>query len=100
MKKNGNAIIRKEEEKMSSELYYNGEIITMEKEGEQVEAVFVENGRIQKVGSLEEVKTFVKRDTKEIDLKGKTMLPAFIDAHSHISAFAQSLSYISLADCK
>ncbi len=99
-RKNGNAIIRKEEEKMSSELYYNGEIITMEKEGEQVEAVFVENGRIQKVGSLAEVKPFVKKDTKEIDLKGKTMLPAFIDAHSHISAFAQSLSYISLADCK
>ena len=85
---------------MPSELYYNGEIITMEKEGEQVEAVLVENGRIQKVGYLEEVKAFAKEDTKQIDLKGKTMLPAFIDAHSHISAFAQSLSYISLADCK
>ena len=85
---------------MASQLYYNGDIITMEKEKEQVEAVLVEEGIIQKVGKEEELRALKKQDTEEIDLKGKTMLPAFIDAHSHIMAFARTLAYISLANCK
>ncbi len=85
---------------MPSQIYYNGDIITMEREGEQVEAIFVEKGVIQKVGRWEEIKLYKKKDTQEIDLKGKTMLPAFIDAHSHITAFAKSLAYISLTECK
>ena len=34
------------------QFYYGGDILTMEKEGEILEAVLVENGRIKSAGDL------------------------------------------------
>ena len=39
-------------------------------------------------------------ETKIIDLEGKTMMPAFIDPHSHFFAVANSLLQVSLEKCK
>ena len=44
------------------QFYYGGDVLTMEKEGEILEAVLVENGRIKKAGDFEKVKAFVKED--------------------------------------
>ncbi len=65
-------------------LYYGGDIITMEgEEAEYAEAVVREKGEISFVGSLEEAeKQFPKAN--KIDLKGKTLLPGFIDGHGHL----------------
>ncbi len=43
--------------------------------------VLVEGGRISKVGRVEDVK--VPRDAEVLDLTGKTVLPGFIDSHTH-----------------
>ncbi|MFR0822355.1 MAG: amidohydrolase [Clostridia bacterium] len=85
---------------MSSQLYVHGDILTMEDENPYVEAVFVKNGCIQKIGKKKEVEAYLEEDTKIIDLEGKTMLPSFIDAHSHITAFAQTLAYVNLSSAK
>lgn len=82
---------------MSETIYYNGSIIPME-EGARPEAIAVENGTITKVGSREELFASKKADAVLFDLEGKTLLPAFIDPHSHITALANSLSLVSLAD--
>lgn len=37
-----------------------------------------------------------RRDTKEVDLEHGVLLPAFIDPHSHITAYAQTLSLVQL----
>lgn len=43
----------------------------MEKEGEILEAVLVENGRIKSAGDFEKVKLLVKEDAQWINLEGK-----------------------------
>lgn len=81
-------------------LYFNGTILTMQGETpNQVQAVLVENGRIQAVGTIEEMKERITDKTQKIDLLKKTMLPSFIDAHSHITALAQTLSVVDLSKC-
>ncbi len=69
--------------KQNQTLYFNGDIITMEgNQPEYVEAVVEENGKIVFVGAKEvALKKFDA--AKQIDLQGKTMLPAFIDGHGH-----------------
>jgi len=69
-------------------VYYNGDIITMEGENNYVEAILTSNKIIEKTGSLAEINKYLnenKYNCKKINLNGKTLLPAFIDAHSHIS---------------
>ena len=77
-------------------LYFNGTIITMEEEL-FAEAVLEENGKIVAVGKEKDVREMAS-GAKEVDLKGKTMLPAFIDAHSHFTAYANSMLQIPLEE--
>ncbi|MFR2534213.1 MAG: amidohydrolase [Clostridia bacterium] len=85
---------------MSSIIYYHGDILTMEEEKVYPEAVFVKEGVIEKVGTLEEIEALREENTQMFDLKGNTLLPGFIDAHSHITALAKTLAYVNLADCQ
>ena len=71
-------------------LYYGGAIRTMEADG-LAEALLTENGVIAAVGSLERLRGRAK-GAAEIDLDGRALLPAFIDAHSHFSGAAHALS--------
>lgn len=82
------------------QFYYGGDILSMEKEGEILEAVLVENGRIKMAGDFEKVKAFVKEDDQWINLEGKTLMPAFIDAHSHISTTIQMSQAADLSQCE
>jgi len=74
-------------ENAAIDVYYGGDIITMEGDSVQyAEAVVVKDGKILYVGSKEEaIKTAGEGHTL-IDLKGQTMLPGFIDAHGHVFA--------------
>ena len=77
-------------------LYYNGDIITMEQENGYAEGVLVSDGRIRKVGTLKELEPYVTPKTERIDLNGSTLMPAFIDSHSHITAFAGTMGAANL----
>lgn len=80
-------------------LYYGGDIITMVREHEEPEAVLVENTRIQFVGSFEEARALCTENTEYIDLQGKTLMPSFIDGHSHISLYAQFAAFPDVSEC-
>jgi predicted amidohydrolase YtcJ len=70
-------------------IYYNGDIVTMEGESATyVESIAVKDGLIQKLGTKAEVMRLHGNNTVLVDLKGKTMLPGFIDGHSHFANFA------------
>ena len=84
---------------MKELLFYNGDIITME-EGKEAEAVLVRDGVIVKAGKKEQVEQEASKETQRIDLDGKTLIPAFIDAHSHFSGYAVSLLEINLENAK
>lgn len=83
-----------------SELYFNGTILTMDDKAPRVEAILVRNGRILKRGTKEELMAFREGDTVCIDMQGKTMLPGFIDGHSHFSGVANSLLQCDLSQAE
>ena len=80
---------------MKGTLYTGGTIYTMEPGVSVAEAVLVENGRIQAVGKRTELE---KDAEKVVDLEGKTMLPAFIDSHSHLMGVANGMLQVDLAE--
>lgn len=79
-------------------IYFGGDIITMEgNEAQYAEAVAVKGGKILFVGSKSEADKFQGNSTEMKDLEGKTLLPGFIDPHSH---FMSSLAMGSQANCQ
>ncbi len=83
---------------MTKKLYFNGNVITVNNKEEVVQAVAIEDGKIIKVGTNEEILSLKDNDTEVIDLEGKTMLPGFIDPHGHIVPVAQTLMIVTLGD--
>ena len=63
-------------------LYYGGTVLTMNGE-ERAEKVLTENGRILAVGSFPDGGIHGER----IHLQGKTMMPGFVDGHSHMISY-------------
>lgn len=75
---------------MMKKLYYNGTVLTMDAPL-YAEAVCTENGRICGVGKTETLLSCCAgKETEKIDLAGRTLMPAFLDAHSHFSAVANA----------
>lgn len=73
-------------------IYYNGDIITMEGDVvNYVEAVAIKNGTILFAGSKAEAEKFHADSTTMHDLKGKTMMPGFVEPHVHPSIAASIL---------
>ena len=65
-------------------IYAGGDIITMNDAQPSAEAVAVKDGAILAVGGRSSIEGLHKGpDTLVIDLAGRTLLPAFIDSHSH-----------------
>jgi adenine deaminase len=63
----------------------NGNILTVNRSDEVVEAIAVTNGRISAVGTSQEIRTLVGARTRVIDLHGRTATPGLIDSHVHFS---------------
>lgn len=63
-------------------LFTGGKIITMNEVNPTCEAVYVEDGRVVKIGSFEELNNAFK-EAEVIDLKGNVMMPGFIEPHAH-----------------
>lgn len=81
-------------------LYYNGEIITMEGEGQYAEALLVEDGLIKVVGTKAEAEGKKAADCEMVDLAGKTLMPSFIDGHSHFGSAGQYSIMCNLEEAK
>lgn len=71
-------------------LIHGGSILTMQgMTPHYVEALLVQDGRITFAGDLKQAKQQQQKQQKnsqEIDLKHYTLLPGFIDAHSHLNS--------------
>ena len=78
-------------------LFHNGPIITMEKDQPNAEAVYIENGIIKLVGDYDLLRKNIKKTTIVVDLKGQSLLPGFIDSHTHpaLSAFLYNMVDLS-----
>ena len=65
-------------------IYHNGILITMDEQNPQATSVAVKNGKIISVSDQPLMTAHSGDSTQVIDLQGKTLLPGFIDAHSHM----------------
>jgi predicted amidohydrolase YtcJ len=64
-------------------IYVGGTILTVNDSQPRVEAVAMANGRIVAVGSRADVLACRGEQTEVVDLAGRTLVPGFIDGHSH-----------------
>lgn len=78
-------------------IYSGGPIVTMTGDTpETVEAIAVRDGRIVAVGTSEAVAKAAGRDARRVDLKGRALLPGFIDAHGHVGFVGQNAGMVQL----
>ena len=73
------------------EIYVNGNVLTMDAAGTVSEAVSLREGLIESVGSSEEMLALAGDNTVVVDLRGRTVLPGFIDAHGHFPGSGQTV---------
>ena len=97
-------------DKIADSVYHNGKIYTITETMEEVkdvknaktaQVVATLNGKIVFVGSQKEAKELGYFDDKKVDrivdLQGKTMLPGFVDGHSHFPGDSyMDLYYVNL----
>ena len=78
-------------------LWHDGTIITMDGPAPRtVEAVVVRDGRIVFAGSEKQARKIAGAKPEDHDLNGATMLPGFVDAHSHFAMMMQVNTGIDL----
>ena len=80
---------------MLDKLFINGEIYSMKKEGEKFQSLGVKDGKIVFLGTNDEAKNLSSKE--HIDLKGKMMIPGMADAHLHLYAYCQNLTFVDLS---
>ena len=78
-------------------VYTGGDILTLAGETPTyVEALAVRDGKIVAAGSQSEARKAAGPGARTVDLKGGVLLPGFIDSHSHILTYADSLTQANL----
>ncbi|MGB9135499.1 MAG: amidohydrolase [Candidatus Bathyarchaeia archaeon] len=78
----------------------NGNIVTMNPGQPKAHAAAIRDGRLVAVGTNTQVLAYADKSTQKMDLKGKTVIPGFIDTHVHGASLGRSLSHISLRGAK
>jgi predicted amidohydrolase YtcJ len=81
-------------------VFINGNIYTVDEKNPQAEAIAVQGERILAVGSTAEIQKFRGPNTREVDLKGKFVMPGFIEGHGHFSGLGQSLINLNFLKSK
>src|SRR5262245_31633395 len=76
---------------------HNGAFFTVDERQPRARAVAIAGGHFLAVGSDAAVLNLVSAGTKKIDLGGKTVLPGFIDAHSHPAS--AGYAHLKKVDC-
>jgi predicted amidohydrolase YtcJ len=82
---------------ISDMIYLGGDIITMDENNPMAEAVAVKDGSILAVGPKNDVLKTKGAATQIVNLGGTTMLPGFIDGHSHFFQAAMIADYANVS---
>jgi hypothetical protein len=69
-------------------VYLDANIVTMDGDQPTAQAVAVSGGGIAAIGTNAEIRRLVGPDTRIVGLDGATVLPGFIDPHSHFLGYA------------
>lgn len=77
-------------------VYVNGNILTLGANNATATAMHVKNGVIQQIGAVAEM-DFSAGEPRYVDLKGATVLPGFIDSHSHVALSSFTYDMVDLS---
>jgi predicted amidohydrolase YtcJ len=80
-------------------LFRNGKIYTMDSENAQVQAVAIKDGKFAAVGENEVIARLAGSTTREVDLKGRAVIPGIFDSHNHLLEVGTKLSLLRLDEC-
>ncbi len=72
-------------------IVHDAKIVTMDASDRIVEAMAVRNGRIVAMGTNKEVDACAGKETRKLELQGKTILPGLIDVHTHALEWAKGV---------
>ncbi|MFM6269524.1 MAG: amidohydrolase, partial [Dolichospermum sp.] len=64
-------------------IFYNGKILTVDRDFSIQQAVAIQDTKILAVGSNETIKRLAGENTTQINLNGKTVIPGLNDSHHH-----------------
>lgn len=64
-------------------ILHNANILTIDKSFSKAKTLIIKDGQIIHVGKNAQFKKYVGPETKVIDINGKTVLPGFIEPHTH-----------------
>ena len=78
-------------------ILHNANILTVDSAQARAQAVAIAGGRFLAVGSNEDIRGLSKPATRQIDIGGKTIVPGFIDAHTHPSY--AGIRHLRWVDC-
>ncbi len=68
----------------ASVVFVNGRVLTMDPRVSEAQALAIVGQTILAVGTNAEIQALSGVETRIIDLRGRTLLPGFIDTHSHL----------------
>ena len=78
----------------------NGKVVTIDESIPTAEAIAIKDGKITKVGTTKEVLLEKSNGTKVMDLKGKLIVPGFIESHAHLTGIGTMLMNLDLTQTK
>ena len=76
----------------------NGVIYTGDRQRSIAEAVAIKDGKIIFVGSNDNVENYVDDNTQVTDLRGRVVLPGFVDNHCHLFEAASPTANACICD--
>jgi predicted amidohydrolase YtcJ len=72
-------------------VFVNGHVVTLDEAGTVVQAVAVRDGRIVATGGNKQMRRLAGPQTEVVDLRGRTVLPGFVDGHVHTALAARMI---------
>ncbi|MFQ5912684.1 MAG: amidohydrolase [Nitrospinota bacterium] len=81
-------------------LFLNGRVLTLDKKSTTAQAAAVRGDRILTVGRTASLKKLAGPRTEVLDLRGKILLPGFVDTHAHMDREGLKHLYPSLAGAR
>jgi predicted amidohydrolase YtcJ len=73
-------------------VFRGGDVVTMDLDYGTVQAIAIENDVIIAIGSDEETDAYIGPATIVVDLDGRTIIPGFVDPHTHLLTDADGLA--------
>lgn len=81
-------------------IFFGGHIVTVDPDRPSAEWIAIRGDRIVALGDGKDFSGLVGPETKQHDLRGRLLIPGFIDSHSHFDALGESHMMLDLTTAK